>query len=79
MKKEKTLTIRISERDYERLEKIGDKLEIPKTRLARNLILMALEDAETYNKLGFFEIAKAINKLRKKANKNGIDLQTSTI
>ncbi len=67
MKREKNLTIRVSEEEYKRIENIANKIGIPKTRLARNLIIAGLEDAELLDKLGAFDIAKLIEKIREKA------------
>jgi len=67
MKKDKTLTIRLTTKEMERIEKMAKKIGLTKTQTARNLILVGLEDAEFYNKLGLFDMAKAILKLREKA------------
>ena len=67
MKREKNLTIRVSEEEYKRIEKIANKIGVPKTRLARNLIIAGLEDAELLNRLGAFDIVIAIEKIREKA------------
>jgi len=67
MKKEKKITIRVSEEEYKRIEKIAKKLNTPISRLIRNMTLVGLEDAELLNKIGAFEIVKLIEKLREKA------------
>ena len=67
MKKDKMITIRLSTEELERIEKMAKKIGLTKTQTARNLILVGLEDAEFYNKLGLFDMAKAILKLREKA------------
>ena len=66
MKKEKRITIRLNEEEYKRIEEIAQKLNTPISRLMRNLTLAGLEDPELFEKLGFFEIAKMIEKLREK-------------
>ena len=67
MKKEKRITIRLSEEEYERIEKVAKKLNMPISRVIRNLTMAGLEDAELLDKLGFFDIAKMIEKIREKA------------
>ena len=67
MKKEKRITIRLSEEEYERIEKVAKKLNMPISRVIRNLTMAGLEDAELLDKLGFFNIAKIIEKIREKA------------
>ena len=61
--------IRLSKEEMEKITKIANKLEIPKAALIRNLALASLEDAELLDKLGFFEIAKLLRKLKEKAFK----------
>lgn len=67
MKKDKKITIRVSEEEYQRIEKVAKKLNLPTSRLIRNLTLTGLEDAELFAKLGFFDAIKLITKLREKA------------
>jgi len=67
MKKDKKITIRVSQEEYERIEKVAKKLNIPTSRLIRNLTLVGLEDAEIFAKLGFFDAIKLIEKIREKA------------
>lgn len=67
MKRDIKFEVRFNKEEMERIEKIANKLKIPKSRLIRNLTLAGLEDAELLNKLGLFDIAKMIEKIRKKA------------
>ena len=67
MKKEKKITIRVSEEEYERIEKVAKKLNMPISRVIRNLTMAGLEDAELFAKLGFFDAIKMIEKIREKA------------
>ena len=67
MKKEKKITIRVSEEEYERIEKVAKKLNMPISRVIRNLTMAGLEDAELFAKLGFFDAVKMIEKIREKA------------
>jgi predicted transcriptional regulator len=69
MKRERNLTIRLSEEEYNKIEKIAEKIDIPKTRLARNLIISGLKDAELLEKLGFFKVAEIIQKIQREAIK----------
>ena len=67
MKKEKRITIRLSEEEYERIEKVAKKLNMPISRVIRNLTMAGLEDAELFTKLGFFDAVKMVEKIREKA------------
>ena len=67
MKRDIKFEVRFNKEEMERIEEIAKKLGIPKSRVIRNLTLLGLEDAELYNKLGFFDIVNAIKKLREKA------------
>ena len=67
MKREIKFEVRFNKEEMERIEEIAKKLGIPKSRVIRNLTILGLEDAELYNKLGFFDIVNAIKKLREKA------------
>lgn len=67
MKRDIKFEIRFNKEEMERIEEIAKKLGIPKSRVIRNLTILGLEDAEIYNKLGFFDIVNAIKKLREKA------------
>jgi len=67
MKRDIKFEVRFNKEEMERIEEIAKKLGIPKSRVIRNLTILGLEDAELYNKLGFFDIVNAIKKLREKA------------
>jgi len=67
MKKEKKITIRVTNDEYERIEKVAKKLNMPISRVIRNLTMVGLEDAELFSKLGFFDAIKMIEKIREKA------------
>jgi len=70
MKKEKKITIRVSEEEYKRIEKIAKKINMPKAALIRNMTLVGLEDTELLNKIGAFEIVKIIEEIREKVAKH---------
>ena len=67
MKKEKRITIRLSEEEYKRIEKVAKKLNMPISRMIRNMTLVGLENAELFNAIGLFDIAKLVEKIREKA------------
>ena len=67
MKRNKRVEILLTEEEDKRFEEMAKKIKIPKGRLIRNLALIGLEDAELFHKLGLFEIAKLIEKIKEKA------------
>jgi len=67
MKRDIKFEVRFSKEEMERIEKIANKLEMPKARVIRNLTLVGLEDAELLNKIGAFDLVKLIEELREKA------------
>ena len=67
MKKERRITIRLNEEEYERIEKVAKKVNMPISRVIRNMTLIGLENAELFNAIGLFDIAKLIEKMREKA------------
>jgi len=54
------ITMRFSDEELEQINKIAKELNMPKTRLIRNLTLAGLEDANILNKLG---VLKGVKKL----------------
>jgi len=67
MKRDIKFEVRFSKEEMERIEKVAKKLNMPKSKVIRNLVLVGLEDAELFAKLGFFDAIKLIEKLREKA------------
>ena len=67
MKRDIKFEIRFSKEEMERIEKVAKKLNMPKSKVIRNLTLIGLEDAELLNKIGAFDLIKLIEKLREKA------------
>ena len=67
IKRDKEIKISLTQEEMERIEKIAKKIGITKSHLARNLVLVALEDAELLDQIGAFELIKLIEKLREKA------------
>ena len=54
------LTIRFSDKELEEIEELAKKLDIPKTRLVRNMALSGLEDAKMLDKLGALKGAQKL-------------------
>jgi hypothetical protein len=50
-----TIGIRFTEKEMEEIEKIAKKLDIPKTRLIRNIALIGLKDAKFLDNLGILK------------------------
>ena len=67
MKRDIKFEVRFSKEEMDRIDKMAKKLNMPKARLIRNMTLTGLEDAELLSKLGAFDIALAIQKIREKA------------
>ena len=55
-----TISIRLSKSEMERFEELAKKLDLPKTRFMRNILLSALEEAEALDKIGALKGAKKI-------------------
>ena len=55
-----TISLRFSKKELKEIEEIAIELNMPKTRLIRNLIITSLEDAKKLNKLG---VLKGVKKL----------------
>ncbi len=47
-----TISLRFSKKELKQIEEIAEILEIPKTRLIRNLVLTSLDDAKMFNRVG---------------------------
>jgi len=60
--RESKITLKMSAEQLKRVEKIAEYLEIPKTVIARNMLLSGLESAETMKITGVLSIAKGIIK-----------------
>ena len=69
MKRNKRVEILLTQEEYERIEKVAKKLNMPISRVIRNLALVGLEDAELLNNIGAFDLIKLIEKLREKARR----------
>ena len=67
MKRNKRVEILLTQEEYERIEKVAKKLNMPISRVIRNLTMAGLEDAELLNNIGAFDLIKLIEKLREKA------------
>ena len=54
------LTIRFSDKELEEIEELAKKLDMPKTRLVRNMALAGLEDAKMLDKIGALKGAQKL-------------------
>lgn len=76
------ITVRVTKEQMERIEKMAEFCELPKTRMAHNLIINGLEQCEALKKGGFMHIAKGLikgsqflkelNNSREKAHEKGV-------
>lgn len=76
------LKIRLSETEYEELERLAEHMELPISTCVRNLVLYAKEDAEFYKKIGFFKGIKKVSEwfnLDIKPNKDERTIQTNKL
>ena len=60
------LTIRFSDREIEEIEALAKKLDMPKTRLVRNMALAGLEDAKMLDKIGMLKGAQKLNDFKER-------------
>lgn len=56
------LSVKISKEEMERIEEIAKYLEIPKATIARNFMIIGLDEAELFRKIGILSVAKKIKK-----------------
>jgi hypothetical protein len=77
MRRDKEIKISLTDEEMKKIEEVAKKIGITKSRLARNLTLTALEDAELLAKLGFFDVIKLIEKIRKKAIEANTTIKTT--
>ena len=55
-----TISLRLTKQELEEISIIANDLDMPKTRLMRNLVLTSLEDAKALNKIGALKGAKKL-------------------
>ncbi len=55
-----TISIRLSKSEMKRFEELAKVVDLPKTRLMRNVLLTGLEEAEILNKIGALKGAKKL-------------------
>jgi len=55
-----TISIRLTKTEMKELEEIAKELDMPKTRLMRNMLLSGLEDAKILHKLGALKGARKL-------------------
>ncbi len=61
-KRETRITIKFSENEIKEIEKLAEYMELPKTVLARNLLLFGLDEMKGFRRLGILNIAKGVIK-----------------
>lgn len=76
-KRDKEISIRVSEEELEKMREMADYLEIPISTFARNLILTAYEDAVFLKKIGVLKGAKKLTEFQKKFKEISKELQNS--
>jgi len=60
------ITVRFSKNEIEEIKKIAENIEIPTTRLIRNLVLCSLDDAKFLNKIGVLKGTKKLIEFKKR-------------
>jgi len=60
--RETKIFIKISEEEEQRIIKMAEYMDIPKSVAARNMTLMSLDEVEAMKRLGILQIAKGIVK-----------------
>jgi uncharacterized protein (UPF0216 family) len=53
-----TISLRFTKQELEKISTIAKELDMPKTRLMRNLALSSLEEAKIFHKLGILKGVK---------------------
>lgn len=61
-----TISIRFTKSELEEIEKIANNIDMPKTRLIRNMVLSSLEEAKALNKIGALKGAKKLIDFRER-------------
>lgn len=74
----KNLTLWVDEKTIERLDKVARKAGLSRSRLAENLLLIGLDEAETLRKIGVLQLAVLVRDLRKKVSKKIADTEALT-
>ena len=65
-KRDKELYIRVSEDELNEMKNIANYLDLPLSTFARNLLLVASEDAQFYKKIGVLKGAKKLIEFQEK-------------
>ncbi len=60
------VTIKLTDQELNEINKIAEKIQIPRTRLIRNLVLTSLEDAKFLNKIGILKGAKFLTDFKER-------------
>ena len=62
----KQYSVQLEDDVIERIDKVAEKLELNRSQVLRNFVLMGLEDAEVLNKTGVFTVMKISREIRKR-------------
>ena len=62
----KQYNVQLEDDVIERIDKLSEKLDLNRSQILRNFILMGLEDAEILNKTGVLTVLKIGKQIRKK-------------
>ena len=60
------VTIKLTDQELNEINKIAEEMEIPRTRLIRNLVLTSLQDAKFLNKIGALKGAKLLTDFKER-------------
>lgn len=69
------LTIKLTDEEIAAIDKIANKINIPRTTLARNLLLTGLEDAKLLNRIGILKGLKKLDDFKKALKKEKTDTE----
>ena len=61
-----TISLRLTKKELTEFEIMSQYLEIPKTRLMRNILMCGMDEAKALNKIGALTGISKLNEFRKK-------------
>lgn len=62
----KQYNVQLEDNVIERIDRLAETLDLSRSQVLRNLIMVALEDAEILNKTGILKVLKIGSNVRKK-------------
>jgi metal-responsive CopG/Arc/MetJ family transcriptional regulator len=74
-KKGKSITLWLDEETANRLDKVAQRAGLSRSRLAENLLLVGLDEAETLKKIGVLQLAVLLRDLHEKVSKRMADVK----